>query len=247
LGKKSRQECANACLETGFASLKKGDYDEAISRFDRASEHDPSNALIFVRRAGARFRQGKYADAVKDLTTALNIAKNDADYVTRGLAYRQMGELDKAMADFSDAISLNPKNAAAFAHRGEAYLAEYDDTSAKADLDRAIADLTQAVEICRKSDDADFRLADALHFRAYGYLLAKDYDRAGGDFAELVRIAPETKNLHVELDELAARFAEAGKFREAAQWETEAIKLAPDPDTKAEYGSRLKQYQTGKP
>ena len=79
----------------------------------------PRDALIFVRRAGAWFGKHEFAKAVEDLTTSIGIKDNDADRVTRGLAYREMGNLDKAVADFAEAIRLNPQNAAALAYRGD--------------------------------------------------------------------------------------------------------------------------------
>ena len=57
---------------------------------------------------------------------------------TRGLAHHNMRRYDKALADFSRAIKLDPGYALAFASRGETYLKlkRYDE--ALADLSRAL-------------------------------------------------------------------------------------------------------------
>src|ERR1700730_5666254 len=61
-------------------------------------------------------------------------------FVGRGLAWQRKGDRDRAIADFTDAIRLDPNNALAYNNRGLAW-------NEKGDHDRAIADLTQAIRI----------------------------------------------------------------------------------------------------
>ena len=49
-----------------------------------------------------------------------------AAYDHRGLAYRSKGDHDRSIADFSEAIRLDPKFAAAYYHRGRAHQAKAD-------------------------------------------------------------------------------------------------------------------------
>jgi len=62
----------------------------------------------------------------------------------RGEAHYAKGDYDGAIADFSEAIRLDPKFAIAFSGRGLAY-------SAKGDHDRAIADFNEAIRLDPKS------------------------------------------------------------------------------------------------
>ncbi len=57
---------------------------------------------------------------------------------TRDRAHRGAGEFDLALADFHRAIQLDPKNAAAWAGRGEIYFRMNQYAKAIADYSRAI-------------------------------------------------------------------------------------------------------------
>ena len=57
-----------------------------------------------------------------------------------GRAYAKKGDYDKAIADYTEAIRLDPKNAEAYCNRGHAY-------EEKGDYDKAIADCTEAIRL----------------------------------------------------------------------------------------------------
>ncbi|MFZ1990264.1 MAG: tetratricopeptide repeat protein, partial [Alphaproteobacteria bacterium] len=92
------------------------------------------------------------------------------EFYNRGIAYRDKGDYDRAIADYTQAIRLKPDYAKAFNNRGLAY---YN----KGDYDRAIADYTQAIRL--KPDDAD-----AFFNRGSAYDAKGDHDRAIADFTQ---------------------------------------------------------------
>jgi Tfp pilus assembly protein PilF len=61
-------------------------------------------------------------------------------YISRGLQYEASDKYDRAIADFTKAIELNPQDPMAYDHRGDAYYRVHDYT-------RAIADFTKVIEI----------------------------------------------------------------------------------------------------
>ena len=69
-------------------------------------------------------------------------ANRAVSYYNRGNVYQAKGDSDRAIADYTVAIRLNPNFADAYGNRGAAY-------QAKSDNDRGIADATKAIEIDR--------------------------------------------------------------------------------------------------
>jgi len=86
----------------------------------------------------------------------------------RGNAYNDKNDYDRAIADFSEAIRLDPKYAFPYDGRGKAYYG-------KNDLDHAIADFSQAIRL-------DPKYASPYNDRANVYYDRKDYDRAIADY-----------------------------------------------------------------
>ena len=72
--------------------------------------------------------------------------QNAATYNDRGLAREKKGDLNGAIADFNEAIKLNPKNATAYKDRGNA-------KRRQGDLNGANADFNQASKLGSRSGD----------------------------------------------------------------------------------------------
>ena len=98
-------------------------------------------------------------------------------FTNRGLAYKRKGQWDRAIADFSEAIRLNPDFATAFNNRGNIYYG-------KGQFDRAIKDYDKAIHL--KPD-----LAEAFGNRGNVYRKQGHFDRAIKEYDKAIHLKPE--------------------------------------------------------
>jgi tetratricopeptide (TPR) repeat protein len=102
--------------------------------------------------------------------------------ITAAAVFAQSGteDLDKEIADYTQAIRINPNNVDAYNNRGIAY-------GRKGDYDRAIADFNQAIRLNSNYTEAYVSRGVAYHDKG-------DYDRAIADFNQAIRINPNYAN-----------------------------------------------------
>lgn len=120
-----------------------GDHARALADFDRALALDPAMAAVRQRRAETRVDAGDYVGAIADYTALLDAAGDDA--ARRFDALTQRGQLhtlthapEAAIADFSEAIALEPGFFTLYHLRAQARLLGGDAAGATADLDEGL-------------------------------------------------------------------------------------------------------------
>jgi tetratricopeptide (TPR) repeat protein len=106
------------------------------------------------------------------------------DAYNRGLARYHKGELDEAIADYTEAIRLDPQLAYAYYGRGNAYYK-------KGDFDKAIADYTETIRFNPK-------YAEAYLYRGIAYFDVDDYENAVADLTEVLRLDPTNVSAYYE-------------------------------------------------
>ena len=144
---------------------------------------------------------------------------------TARLSYFRIDDDARALADFAEAIRLNPKFNLTYNNRGYLYLT-------RGQYQLALADLQKSIEL------------DPQHPNAYknlAWLLATCPEEKYRDGAKAVEHARKALELGGEknaawLDVLAAAHAEAGQFPEAVEWEQKAIAAVTDPKDAADFG-----------
>ena len=97
-------------------------------------------------------------------------------YINRGIAYYDRGELDRALADYTSAIRLDPKNAEALNNRADLKLR-------KGDIESAIEDYSTAIELSPK-------LASAFNGRGNALRESGQIDRAIADYDKAIALDP---------------------------------------------------------
>jgi tetratricopeptide (TPR) repeat protein len=129
------------------------------------------------------------------MTSALNPAASDGalglfstwvqqnptvdNYINRGNCYMVRGETDKALADFTAAIGVEPKNIRPLLYRAAAH-------REKKDFEKAIADLNQALAL----DPKNIRV---LQDRGTTYLNWKEHNQeALADYTQIVQYYPDS-------------------------------------------------------
>lgn len=139
------------------------------------------------------------------LAAAPEIPENLAGaYAARGDAYLDLGDLDRALSDDSEALRIRPEYPAVLNNRGNAY-------EEKGEHDRAIADYDAAIAQSPEFEQAFRNRGRAKFFRG-------DFARAEEDFARALQLLPDNGYalLWQHLARARSGKASAGGLRQAA-------------------------------
>jgi tetratricopeptide (TPR) repeat protein len=221
------------------------DYAAALADWSAAIELDPRLGQNFLGRAQALHAQAKFAEAVADCTKALELSPDQAPAAlqARGAARKEAGDLDAAIADFTEVLKHDPKDTYALVARGHAWLAKKSEANAAADYAAAARLDTEALRAAPRDAAAYNRLAWLLATCDLAKL--RDGKRALGLAGQACELTGYREANY--LDTLAAAHAELGQFAEAVKRAKEALAV---PDglggrERAEVEARLKLFEMG--
>jgi tetratricopeptide (TPR) repeat protein len=159
---------AQQYIDQGAADIEKGQYEEAISYFNKAIAIVPNVAEAYYNRGLAHFRNGNLNEALSDFSKAIEINPDDFEaYSQRGFANYFRKNYNQAIADFSNTIKINPNFALAYAGRGAVF-------GEKGQYEEASSDLSKAIKL-------DPNLAEAYVNRALVYFHRREYDKSWAD------------------------------------------------------------------
>jgi tetratricopeptide (TPR) repeat protein len=104
---------ADDYLSRGLDRHLRGDLEGAIADYGRAlaryGDDEDSQAMAYLTRGNARQDQGDLEGAIADYDQAIASHPGNAGaYLSRGLAYIEIGERDKALADLLMVPELSP-------------------------------------------------------------------------------------------------------------------------------------------
>jgi tetratricopeptide (TPR) repeat protein len=143
--------------------------------------------------------------------------KSAAAYYNRGVDYYKKGKLERALADFNQALELDPKYASAYSGRGTVY-------RDKGDLDRALADYTRALEL-------DPKYFINYYNRGIAYKQKGDLDRALADYTRALELGPKYIDAYYHRGLVHRK--KGSKAEAIADFEA-YVRLAPNASDRAE-------------
>jgi tetratricopeptide (TPR) repeat protein len=198
----------------GLAYADMGEYDKAISDYNKAIEIDPMDAGVYkayLNRGNAYDSKGEYNQAISDYNKALEINPEYAEgYNNRGLAYANRGEYNQAISDYNKALEIKPEYAEAYANRGNAYCYQ-------GEYDLAIPDYNKTIEL-------NARLAGAYYNRGLAYALKGQYDQAISDCSKELEINPRDARAYITR---GISYADKGEYDQAMSDYNKALEIDP--------------------
>ena len=163
--------------------------------------------LVLAAGAGLFFltRGGGQATSSPGQVPADASAHNDL-----GLSAWEVGDLDKAIAEYSEAIRLKPDYAMAYTNRGIAYHSNNM-------LNEAIADFSKAIELAPNDGRAYLE-------RGTTYMDKSNYDNALPDFARAIELMPNSAEPYYQR---GISYLQTNRYDEALRDFDKAIDLEP--------------------
>ena len=193
-------------------------------------------------------RTGVYGPVIASI--GFTIAGND---------YAEMDDYESAMANYTKAIELNPRNIQALlnrgttrCHLGEYKQAAYEDLRDAVDLNplRLAEKNKQNRSILKQLSDESMHhlklcLIESLHSRGIAFLKAELFDEAFDDFSEAIKYDPDNSQLYIHRALVNKEFSQ---YEEALADFAEALRLNPDDPLaythRAGVYTRMEKYHT---
>ncbi|MBZ5583038.1 MAG: tetratricopeptide repeat protein [Acidobacteriia bacterium] len=265
---------AKAQNNLAFALARTGNLDEAIPHWRSALAANSEYAEVHRNLGIALLRKGSLEEAIARLSSAVALAPADAAaHYNLGLALLEKASPDEAIVQLEAALQLDPSDAQAHNDLGAALMQ-------KRRPEDAIGHFTRAVELNRRFAQAYFNLGNAYYLekrmadavaewrnglrlepdnlavlRQAAWVLSTAPEPSVRNGGEAVKFAERAAALSgggdpAALDTLAAAYAEAGRFADAAGTARKALALAT-AQTKQPLAEALKArltlYESGAP
>jgi tetratricopeptide (TPR) repeat protein len=213
----------DAWLGRGRCRLRLGKNDAALADFTRVIQMRPAEGLAYRSRADALLGLERYDEALPDLDRAIELdapGAPGASHWMRGRVLERQGDLERALADFDEAVTRGPDQLAFLASRFALRVK-------RGDVAGFLADVDKLVELA--PDSTGVRHTHARLHAAHG---SRDVARASYD-----RLIALDDTLPQAFHERAALLVGKGDTMAANEDYARAYALAPDdPEILASYG-----------
>ncbi len=207
---------ADAHGNLGSVLAGRGQFDDAIAEYQKVLQINPNDFKAHYNLGNALAGRGQFDDAIAEYQKVLQINPNDCNaHNNLGIALGRCGRFDEATAHFQKALELNS-----------------DCTDAQNNLGIARSRREEIVKaLAGRRDLLRLRPDDVALLNDTAWVLATDPNASIRNGAEAVELAGRAVRLSdgqepAILGTLAAAYAEAGRFPEAAQTAHKALELA---------------------
>ena len=186
----------NATLKQAKELEGAGNYDQAVTLLQQATQVDPNQDLVWAYLGDAQRGAKKYTDAIESYQKALALKPTNGPYMGQlADAYAKAGQTDKAIEQYAAAATADPTNAAQYYYNEGAVLTN----TGKVD---------EAVTAFDKSIQLDPTRADAYYWKGVD-LIGKATTGKDGKMVAPAGTA-EAFNKYLELQP-SGKFAQASK------------------------------------
>lgn len=251
-----------AYFEQGKYDLAVTDYTQAITLDPHDADFYYSRGNVYKKLAKYELAKSDYAQAIAlnptleeflgeqssdenkvkqekvDTVVKNNVQEEETDYYSQGYSFFNEGNYGAAIAEFTQAINLNPQNALAYFNRGCVYHEQGKYNLKMASNDRgmfgaAINDYTQAITF-------NPQFVEAYRNRGIAYADQGKYDLAIADYKQAITLNPQDALAYFNRGNA---YGKKRKQKLAIADYTQAIKINPH-DTSAYLNRGCAYYNT---
>jgi tetratricopeptide (TPR) repeat protein len=145
------------------------------------------------------------------------------------VAYEQLGQSDRALEDYQQAIAINPQLSNEYINRGITF-------GQMGNLHQSIANLTEAIRLAPKNPDAYFN-------RGTVYIQQGDFQRAIDDLSVVIQLTSNDEEAYYWR---GVSYERTGRQREAIADYRQFLALSQDENARLQIEQKLSQWNEGK-
>jgi tetratricopeptide (TPR) repeat protein len=192
-----------------------GNEDAALADYMRSIELEPFRVTAYMGMAEIYRVRGDFDAAIKSLTNGIRLQQAALLYIDRGRTYDAIDDLEAALADFSQAISLEPEEPLFYSFRAGIYRQQ-------GNFETALRDINRAIELDPSEETY-------IYDRARIFVIGGDSENALADYNRAIEMAPpDSIDLHLYFFHRALLYRDIGDSNRALADYTQAIELKPD-------------------
>lgn len=235
MGQQAAQSSApdvHTLVQSGLDAENRGDLDQAISEFRKATDLAPEDATVFFRLGDAYMKKHDYADALSTLKRAAELSPDSLtvhqllgfalltegyaseaiphldkvhEFGALGIAQLEAGQPDKAVANLQAALAKTPNDPDLLY-----YLSRASSALSSQSIDKLLSDFP--------------RTARGYQALGQSYYATKMFPEAEKEYQQAIALRPDLPGLRLELGQV---YAASGDWEKAEAQFREEAKLQP--------------------